>query len=73
MPNCNAMGLAKGIAGSVRALRGGAPRRDSIRVNGISAGPIKTLAAAGISNFGRIFPCTSRRNAPIRRTARLDR
>ena len=48
MPSYNVMGLAKAIAGSLGALPRPRPGPTGIRVNGISAGPIKTLAAAGI-------------------------
>ncbi|MBL8532728.1 MAG: SDR family oxidoreductase [Betaproteobacteria bacterium] len=71
VPNYNAMGLAKAsLEASVRYMAAhlGA---DGIRVNGISAGPIKTLAAAGIGNFGRIFKFVEE-NAPIRRNVSID-
>ena len=42
-----------------------------IRVNGISAGPIKTLAAAGISGFGKILKFVEE-NAPLRRNVTTD-
>ena len=42
-----------------------------IRVNGISAGPIKTLAAAGISGFGKILKFVEE-NAPLRRNVTID-
>jgi enoyl-[acyl-carrier protein] reductase I len=42
-----------------------------IRVNGISAGPIKTLAAAGIGDFGKIFKFVEQ-NAPLRRNVTID-
>ncbi|MNC91947.1 Enoyl-[acyl-carrier-protein] reductase [NADH] FabI [compost metagenome] len=42
-----------------------------IRVNGISAGPIKTLAAAGISGFGRILKFVEE-NAPLRRNVTIE-
>jgi enoyl-[acyl-carrier protein] reductase I len=40
-------------------------------VNGISAGPIKTLAAAGISGFGKILRFVEE-NAPLRRNVTID-
>ena len=56
VPNYNTMGLAKAVAGSQRALPGRtAWARKGIRVNGISAGPIKTLAASGIKDFGKLL------------------
>ena len=42
-----------------------------MRVNGISAGPIKTLAASGIKSFGRILDIVER-NAPLRRNVTID-
>lgn len=55
MPHYNTMGLAKAsLEASVRYLAAALGWRN-IRVNGISAGPIKTLAASGISDFRRIF------------------
>jgi enoyl-[acyl-carrier protein] reductase I len=42
-----------------------------IRVNGISAGPIKTLAAAGIKDFGKILNFV-KENAPLRRNVTLE-
>ena len=71
MPNYNVMGLAKAsLEAAVRylALELG-PK--GIRVNGISAGPIKTLAAAGISGFGKILKFVED-NAPLRRNVTTD-
>ena len=66
VPNYNVMGLAKAsLEASVRYLAQDLGPR-GIRVNGISAGPIKTLAAAGISGFGRILKFVEE-NAPLRR------
>src|SRR5260370_31884302 len=60
------MGLAKAsLEASVRYLAASLGPR-GIRVNGISAGPIKTLAAAGIGGFGRILKFVQQ-NAPLRR------
>jgi len=42
-----------------------------VRVNGISAGPIKTLASSGIKSFGRILEIVER-NAPLRRNLTID-
>jgi len=42
-----------------------------IRVNGISAGPIKTLAAAGIGGFGKILKFVEE-HAPLRRNVTID-
>ncbi|HZM36195.1 MAG TPA: enoyl-ACP reductase FabI [Burkholderiales bacterium] len=66
VPNYNTMGLAKAsLEASVRYLAGSLGPR-GIRVNGISAGPIKTLAAAGIGGFGRILKFVEE-HAPLRR------
>jgi enoyl-[acyl-carrier protein] reductase I len=55
VPHYNTMGLAKAsLEASVRYLASHLGRK-GIRVNGISAGPIKTLAAAGIKNFSRML------------------
>jgi enoyl-[acyl-carrier protein] reductase I len=55
VPHYNTMGLAKAsLEASVRYLAANLGRR-GVRVNGISAGPIKTLAAAGIKNFSRML------------------
>jgi enoyl-[acyl-carrier protein] reductase I len=71
VPNYNVMGLAKAsLEASVRYLaRDLGPR--GIRVNGISAGPIKTLASAGISGFGRILKFVED-NAPLRRNVTTE-
>jgi len=71
MPNYNVMGLAKAsLEANVRymAVSLGA---DGIRVNGISAGPIKTLAAAGIQDFRLLLEHAETRS-PLRRNVTLD-
>ena len=71
VPNYNTMGLAKAsLEASVRYLAATLGPR-SIRVNGISAGPIRTLAAAGIKDFGKILDLVER-NAPLRRNVSID-
>ena len=66
VPNYNVMGLAKAsLEACVRYLAANLGPQD-IRVNGISAGPIKTLAAAGIGGFGKILKFVED-NAPLRR------
>jgi enoyl-[acyl-carrier protein] reductase I len=66
-PNYNVMGVAKAaLEASVRYLASDLGPK-GIRVNAISAGPIKTLAAAGISGFSTILQ-TYRDRAPLRRT-----
>jgi enoyl-[acyl-carrier protein] reductase I len=75
VPNYNTMGLAKAsLEASVRYLAeaiGRTPDGRSIRVNGISAGPIKTLAASGIKDFGKLLH-TVADTAPIRRNVTTE-
>jgi enoyl-[acyl-carrier protein] reductase I len=71
LANYNVMGLAKAsLEANVRYLAYNLGR-DRIRVNGISAGPIKTLAAAGIANFRRMLDHVEQ-NAPLRRSVGID-
>jgi enoyl-[acyl-carrier protein] reductase I len=71
VPNYNTMGLAKAsLEASVRYLAASLGPK-GIRVNGISAGPIKTLAASGIKDFGRILHAVEQ-NAPLRRNVTID-
>ena len=71
VPHYNTMGLAKAsLEAAVRYLASNLGPR-GIRVNGISAGPIKTLAAAGISGFGRILKFVEE-HAPLRRNVTID-
>jgi enoyl-[acyl-carrier protein] reductase I len=71
VPNYNTMGLAKAsLEASVRYLAANLGPK-GIRVNGISAGPIKTLAASGIKDFGKLLTLFSQ-NAPLRRTVTID-
>jgi enoyl-[acyl-carrier protein] reductase I len=73
VPNYNTMGLAKAsLEASVRYLAEsmGAQKR-GFRANGISAGPIKTLAASGIKGFGKILSAVEEA-APIRRNITID-
>ncbi len=66
MPNYNVMGLAKAsLEACVRYLAASLGPKGT-RVNAISAGPIKTLAAAGIGNFSKIHNFVEK-NAPLRR------
>ncbi|MFO1221582.1 MAG: enoyl-ACP reductase FabI [Burkholderiaceae bacterium] len=71
VPNYNTMGLAKAsLEASVRFLAHSLGAR-GMRVNGLSAGPIKTLAASGIKDFGRLqadFAAAT----PIRRNITID-
>ncbi|MBI5334340.1 MAG: enoyl-ACP reductase FabI [Burkholderiales bacterium] len=71
VPHYNTMGLAKAsLEASVRYLAGSLGPR-GIRVNGISAGPIKTLAASGIKGFSRILDAVEQ-TAPLRRNVTID-
>ncbi|MBF0304297.1 MAG: enoyl-ACP reductase FabI [Alphaproteobacteria bacterium] len=71
MPHYNVMGVAKAaLEASVRYLAvdlGG----DNIRVNALSAGPIKTLAASGIGDFRYILKW-NQYNSPLKRNVTLD-
>lgn len=71
MPNYNVMGVAKAaLEASVRYLADDLGA-DGIRVNAISAGPMRTLAGAGIGDARAMF-AYQQRNAPLRRTVTLD-
>ena len=71
IPNYNTMGLAKAsLEASVRYLAESLGKR-GIRVNGISAGPIKTLAASGVKDFGSLLGHVAK-NAPLRRNVTID-
>ena len=71
VPNYNTMGLAKAsLESSVRFLAQSLGAR-GVRVNGISAGPIKTLAASGIKDFGKLLTAFAA-TTPIRRTITID-
>ena len=71
VPNYNTMGLAKAsLEASVRYLAGSLGPK-GIRVNGISAGPIKTLAASGIKDFGKLLKVVAD-VAPLRRNVTIE-
>lgn len=71
MPNYNVMGVAKAaLEASVKYLAVDLGPKN-IRVNAISAGPIKTLAASGIGDFRYILKWNEY-NAPLRRTVTID-
>jgi enoyl-[acyl-carrier protein] reductase I len=70
-PNYNVMGVAKAaLESSVRYLAADLGQKN-IRVNAVSAGPIKTLAAAGISGFSTILS-VYRERTPLRRNIELS-
>jgi len=71
IPNYNVMGVAKAaLESSVRYLAADYGPKD-IRVNAISAGPVRTLAGAGISD-ARAMYSWNQKNAPLRRTATIE-
>ena len=67
MPNYNVMGLAKASLEANTRFLAASLGKDNIRVNAISAGPIKTLAASGVKNFKKMLNQHSKR-APLGRT-----
>jgi len=73
VPNYNTMGLAKAsLEASVRYLAESlGSKGQHLRVNGISAGPIKTLAASGIKGFGKILSVVAEAS-PIRRNVSIE-
>ncbi|MCL4772432.1 MAG: enoyl-ACP reductase FabI [Burkholderiaceae bacterium] len=71
LPHYNMMGLAKAsLEAAVRYLASDLGPQ-GIRVNGISAGPIRTLAASGIKDFSRILDVVGR-HAPLRRNVTIE-
>ena len=71
MPNYNVMGLAKAsLEANVRYMANSLGP-DGIRVNAVSAGPIKTLAASGISDFKKMLDEVEK-NAPMRRNVTIE-
>ncbi len=71
IPNYNVMGVAKAsLEANVRYLAQSLGP-EGIRVNGISAGPIRTLAASGISNFRKLLE-TFAHTAPLRRNVTIE-
>jgi len=71
MPNYNVMGLAKAsLEANVRYMAQSLGPK-GIRVNGISAGPIKTLAASGIAGFDKMIDFNDK-HAPLRRGVTIE-
>ena len=71
VPNYNTMGLAKAsLEASVRYLAV-AMGKKGVRVNGLSAGPIKTLAASGIKDFGKLLGVVANAS-PLGRNVTID-
>lgn len=71
IPHYNVMGVAKAALESSVQYLANDLGPDNIRVNAISAGPIKTLAASGIGDFREILKWNEM-NAPLRRNATID-
>ena len=71
IPNYNVMGLAKASLEANTRFLAASMGRDNIRVNAISAGPIKTLAASGVKNFRKMLSQHSSR-APLGRTVTIE-
>lgn len=71
MPNYNVMGLAKASLEANTRFLAASLGRNNIRVNAISAGPIKTLAASGVKNFRKMLSQHSKR-APLGRTVTAE-
>jgi enoyl-[acyl-carrier protein] reductase I len=71
MPNYNVMGVAKAsLEANVRYMAQSLGPK-GIRVNAVSAGPIKTLAASGISGFDKMLDFNER-HAPLRRNVTIE-
>jgi enoyl-[acyl-carrier protein] reductase I len=71
MPNYNVMGLAKASLETAVRYLASSLGPEAIRVNAISAGPIKTLAAAGIGGFSKILRFVEK-HAPLRRGVTIE-
>jgi enoyl-[acyl-carrier protein] reductase I len=71
MPNYNIMGMAKASLEAAVRYMAVTLGPEGTRVNGISAGPIKTLAASGIGSFGKLLSFNER-NAPLRRNVTIE-
>ena len=71
MPNYNVMGLAKASLEANTRFLAASMGSDNVRVNAISAGPIKTLAASGVKNFRKMLTQHSTR-APLGRTVTTE-
>lgn len=71
IPNYNVMCLAKASLEAATRVMAADLGKDGIRVNAISAGPIRTLAASGIKNFKKMLS-TFEHTAPLRRTVTIE-
>ena len=71
MPNYNTMGLAKASLEAATRYLAFCLGPQGIRANAVSAGPIKTLAASGIGDFGKLLAYNSH-HAPLRRNVTIE-
>ncbi|PSJ79674.1 enoyl-ACP reductase FabI [Neisseria iguanae] len=71
IPNYNVMGLAKASLEAAIRFTASAVGREGIRCNGISAGPIKTLAASGIADFNKLLSHVASQN-PLGRNVTIE-
>ena len=71
VPNYNVMGLAKASLEAAVRFTAASVGRDGIRCNGISAGPIKTLAASGIADLGKLLKHVADQN-PLGRNVTIE-
>ena len=71
MPNYNTMGLAKASLEAATRYLAFCLGPQGIRANAVSAGPIKTLAASGIGDFGKLLAFNSH-HAPLRRNVTIE-
>ena len=71
MPNYNTMGLAKASLEAATRYLAFCLGPQGIRANAISAGPIKTLAASGIGDFGKLLAYNAH-HAPLRRNVTIE-
>jgi len=71
LPNYNVMGLAKASLEANTRFLAASLGKQNVRVNAISAGPIKTLAASGVKNFRKMLSQHSSR-APLGRTVTTE-
>jgi enoyl-[acyl-carrier protein] reductase I len=71
MPNYNVMGVAKAALEAMVRYLAADFGEDEVRVNAISAGPVRTLAGAGIGDARQMFSY-QQRNSPLRRTVNIE-
>ncbi len=71
LPNYNVMGLAKASLEANMRYMAASLGPEGTRVNAISAGPVRTLAASGVRNFRKMLDYNAR-NAPLRRNVTID-